>query len=120
LGGDDVDRLGGRAVTERITAQIRREGFNDKLAKILRNFQNYQRQLSRLQTKFSATACNWHNAQIIKHTATRNFHEIYTLAKLPEILHHYITAGGSVAERLACCTLAQKGPGSNRSRDAVG
>jgi len=28
--------------------------------------------------------------------------------------------GGSVAERLACWTQAQKGPGSNRSRDAVG
>jgi len=27
---------------------------------------------------------------------------------------------GSVAERLACWTRAQKGPGSNRSRDAVG
>ena len=28
--------------------------------------------------------------------------------------------GGSVAELLACWTQAQKGPGSNRSRDAVG
>jgi len=28
--------------------------------------------------------------------------------------------GGSVAEWLACWTRAQKGPGSNRSRDAVG
>jgi len=28
--------------------------------------------------------------------------------------------GGSVAEWLACRTQAQKGPGSNRSRDAVG
>jgi len=28
-------------------------------------------------------------------------------------------AGGSVAEWLACWTQAQKGPGSNRSRDAV-
>ena len=31
-----------------------------------------------------------------------------------------LTAGGSVAEWLACWTQAQKGPGSNRSRDAVG
>ena len=31
-----------------------------------------------------------------------------------------VTKGGSVAERLACWTQAQKGPGSNRSRDAVG
>ena len=28
--------------------------------------------------------------------------------------------GGSAAEWLACWTQAQKGPGSNRSRDAVG
>ena len=28
--------------------------------------------------------------------------------------------GGSVAEWLACWTQAQKGPGSNRSRDSVG
>jgi len=28
--------------------------------------------------------------------------------------------GGSVAEWLACWTQAQKGPGSNRSRDTVG
>ena len=32
----------------------------------------------------------------------------------------YDRRGGSVAERLACWTQAQKGPGSNRSRDAVG
>ena len=31
-----------------------------------------------------------------------------------------IYEGGSVAEWLACWTQAQKGPGSNRSRDAVG
>jgi len=31
-----------------------------------------------------------------------------------------IGPGGSVAEWLACWTHAQKGPGSNRSRDAVG
>jgi len=29
-------------------------------------------------------------------------------------------SGGSVAEWLACWTQAQKGPGSNRRRDAVG
>jgi len=32
----------------------------------------------------------------------------------------FILMGGSVAEWLACWTQAQKGPGSNRSRDAVG
>jgi len=31
-----------------------------------------------------------------------------------------IFEGGSVAEWLACWTQAQKGPGSNCSRDAVG
>ena len=31
-----------------------------------------------------------------------------------------VANGGSVAEWLACWTQAQKGPGSNRSRDAVG
>jgi len=30
------------------------------------------------------------------------------------------TSGGSVAEWLACWTHAHKGPGPNRSRDAVG
>jgi len=35
--------------------------------------------------------------------------------------HHIVwLVGGSVAEWLACWTQAQKGPGSNRSRDAVG
>ena len=33
---------------------------------------------------------------------------------------HYAHRGGSVAEWLACWTQAQKGPGSNCSRDAVG
>ena len=33
---------------------------------------------------------------------------------------HIYPLGGSVAEWLACWTQAQKGPGSNRSRDAVG
>ena len=32
----------------------------------------------------------------------------------------FTVRGGSVAEWLACWTQAQKGPGSNRSRDAVG
>jgi len=36
---------------------------------------------------------------------------------LADALH--TAEAGSVAERLACWTRAQKGPGSNRSRDAV-
>ena len=35
-------------------------------------------------------------------------------------IHSFIQQGGSVAEWLACWTRAQKGLGSNRSRDAVG
>ena len=36
------------------------------------------------------------------------------------VLSEQTTSGGSVAEWLACWTQAQKGLGSNRSRDAVG
>ena len=36
------------------------------------------------------------------------------------IIHYYCSKGGSVIELLACWTQAQKGPGLNRSRDAVG
>ena len=36
------------------------------------------------------------------------------------IIQYCIVFGGSVAEWLACWTLAQYGLGSNRSRDAVG
>ena len=39
------------------------------------------------------------------------------LGRVERQLH--FTQGGSVAEWLACWTQAQKGPGSNRSRDAV-
>jgi len=36
------------------------------------------------------------------------------------LLRRELLLGGSVAERLACWTQAQKGPGTNRSRDSVG
>ena len=39
---------------------------------------------------------------------------------LPLSDNHAPGQGGSVAEWLACWTQAQKGPGTNRSRDAVG
>ena len=50
---------------------------------------------------------------------------IKTLQTHSHILFHHFChllpkRGGSVAEWLACWTQAQKGPGSNRSRDAVG
>jgi len=37
-----------------------------------------------------------------------------------ECVTYSVFSGGSVAEWLACWTHAQKGSGSNRSRDAVG
>ena len=53
--------------------------------------------------------------------ASRSFlaknNEVRTDFFIPLIL---LFKGGSVAEWLACCTQAHKGPGSNRSRDAVG
>jgi len=42
------------------------------------------------------------------------------LNKLSRIIVPTTDRGGSVAEWLACWTQAQKGPGSNRGRDAVG
>ena len=38
----------------------------------------------------------------------------------PHIIRATILLGGTVAEWLACWTQALKGPGSNRSRDAIG
>jgi len=43
-----------------------------------------------------------------------------SLVPLFFLTHSVYTTGGLVAEWLACWTQAQKGPGSNRSRDAVG
>jgi len=49
---------------------------------------------------------------------TSNLNEIqmHVLIKL----HTKQSVGGSVADWLVCWTQAEKGPGSNRSRDAVG
>jgi len=41
------------------------------------------------------------------------------LAVIVIMLIVILNKGGSIAESLACWTQAQKGPGSNRSRDAV-
>ena len=46
-----------------------------------------------------------------------------TLTAEDEAVHRLVLSyvkGGSVAEWLACWTQTQKGPGLNRSRDAVG
>ena len=45
---------------------------------------------------------------------------LYVIFRLLIIKLLVYKQGGSVAEWLACWTQAQKGPGSNRSRDAVG
>jgi len=50
--------------------------------------------------------------------AGRRYHTRLSLTALSNSL--LIPPGGSVAEWLACWTQAQKGPGSDRSRDAVG
>jgi len=55
----------------------------------------------------SPTVTRSHGCKLIYHLC------FSTLAGLDHV-------GGSVAEWLACWTQAQKGPGSNRSRDAVG
>jgi len=62
-------------------------------------------------------------AQIHPQRASGEMGEIYQ--KIFLIIYLYIpflvdTLGGSVAEWLTCWTQAQKGPGSNRSCDAVG
>jgi len=46
------------------------------------------------------------------------FEEVFVIAGV--IIMPLALGGGSVAEWLACWTQAQKGLGSNRSRDAVG
>ena len=40
--------------------------------------------------------------------------------RVTSFVYLHTNMGGSVAERLACWTQAQKGLGSNRSRDAIG
>ena len=47
-------------------------------------------------------------------------YEILGVASVYGINSFYLSNGGSVAEWLACWTLAQKGLGSTRSCDAVG
>jgi len=67
-----------------------------------------------------------HTAQLC--VSADHWHSVGRQAKLSVIRdvqmlqfkHGHTQHGGSVAERLACWTQAQKGPGSNRSRDAVG
>ena len=47
---------------------------------------------------------------------------VYQCAEKTHVVHSILplNTAGSVAEWLVCWTQAQKGPGSNRSRDAVG
>ena len=61
---------------------------------------------------------NWYKKSVPAHLYLTPFHS----SALPPLLFCITLTlqGGSVAEWLACWTQAQKGPGSNRSRDAVG
>ena len=49
-----------------------------------------------------------------------NFSALVAIDIVIRFIRLHSPQGGSVAEWLACWTQAQKGPGSNRSRDAVG
>ena len=72
---------------------------------------------------YGGSMCNKH----VHSTMTRSihFHCLIGVINKPTtddllLSPAYRRMGGSVAEWLACWTQAQKGPGSNRSRDAVG
>ena len=56
----------------------------------------------------------------IKSQKSRYFGHVARHPSLQNSITLRDSVGSSVAEWLACCTQAQKGPGSNRSRDAVG
>jgi len=49
-----------------------------------------------------------------------DFNKVFNVKFGNEEIYKNCSWGGSVAEWLACWTQAQMGPGSNRSRDAVG
>jgi len=74
------------------------------------------------QTYTAGTRCRTCTGNNSPSSASRS---VETLLPLLNQLHErenrtYTKQGGSVAEWLACWTQAQKGLGSNRSRDAVG
>jgi len=61
----------------------------------------------------------------LENSSSANFSSIFACESpefiLPDMYPSTVVfEGGSVAEWLACWTQALKGPGSNRSRDAVG
>jgi len=58
---------------------------------------------------------------LLSHGIYTAYHSQYMQRAEPgDYVPSYWLRGGSVAEWLACWTQAQKGPGSNRSREAVG
>ena len=70
----------------------------------------------------AATAASTPNGSAVLDTPVRS-----VLPPVSSFVPYYLSAkstakskGGSIAEWLACWTQAQKGPGSNRSRDAAG
>jgi len=80
---------------------------------------NLKKKLVDINTSFSVTS---HRKAFQNKTQACN----YDLMALYKYVYYYhlllllLLLGGSVAEWLACWTQALKGPGSNRSRDAVG
>ena len=67
------------------------------------------------------TACVEMTPRITLHIVPADTALLTTLERRPTVnLLDANRLGGSVAEWLACWTQAQKGPGSNHSRDAVG
>jgi len=74
--------------------------------------------LTRLLAKFKITVevC----AKLVGATSSDGFYSANEDLSTRFFIRSNGNMGGSVAEWLACWTQAQKGPGSNRSRDAVG
>jgi len=75
------------------------------------------------QNYVTVTLCIARTDYIVNQTSSPNAALNMTLNRRSHIyvvLYYPPPLGGSVAEWLACWTQAQKGPGSNRSRDAVG
>jgi len=74
--------------------------------------------------RFSGKSATKNRIQISHHTLIMSLHYLVKylcfkndLASEEIEANCYVRAGGSVAEWLACWEQAQKGPGSNRSRD---
>jgi len=74
------------------------------------------------QQQTHSSSVRWPNDAADRQTDTRQFHRPCSVYYAIRVNNPTMTAngGGSVAEWMACWTQALKGPGLNRSRDAVG